>query len=620
MGIQKLLILDAGAQYGKVIDRRCRELNVESELKSLNINSNAINDEYKGIIISGGPQSVYAKNAPKYNKEIFSLGIPVLGICYGMQLMNYVFGGTVNKKSIREDGQCEIKLNIDSLLFSELPKKQNVLMSHGDSIDKLAEGFNASGMSEGIIASIENKEKNLYGVQFHPEVDLTDYGKEILNNFLYKISGFSGNYTVEDREQKAIEEIRNKVKDKKVLMLVSGGVDSTVCATLLGKAVSPKQIYAIHIDNGFMRLDESNKVKDALNNAGIKLNVIDAKNDFYNGTTIIDGKKTNKLCEVVEPEIKRKIIGDTFMKVSDKYIKSLNLDIKEVFLAQGTLRPDLIESASELASTNADVIKTHHNDTELVRKLRKEGRVIEPLKDYHKDEVRELGKKLDLPNHLLQRQPFPGPGLAVRMMCADKPYITKDFDKINDDLLEFSSRSINATLLPVQTVGIQGDGRTYNYLAGLSGDIDWHELLFIAKEIPKKIHSINRIVYFLGDPIIGPIKEITPTKLTPDAIYQLQQADDIVNQELINYSLIKQLSQVPVILFPTNFGIKGSRSIGIRTFITNDFMTGRPALPGEDISEEALNKMVNRILNEVNGVSRVCYDLTAKPPGTTEWE
>ncbi|MBI4039967.1 glutamine-hydrolyzing GMP synthase [Candidatus Daviesbacteria bacterium] len=616
---ERLAILDAGAQYGKVIDRRVRELNVESVLLPLNTSAEDLN-HFRALIVSGGPESVYADNAPKYDPRLLALGKPVLGICYGMQLINYFRGGMVNKTRRREDGPCNITVDTSSLLFRGLNPNQEVLMSHGDSVTEVPEGFKVSARSNGLIAGIENPKDKLYGVQFHPEVDLTVNGRTILRNFLYEIACFTGSYTIEDRRRRAIDYIKEGVKDRDVLVLVSGGVDSTVCAALLAEAITPKRIHAIHIDNGFMRLGESDKVKAALGEIGINLKVVNAAEDFYHGITTTRGDQTKPLRETVNPEEKRLIIGDQFMKVSQRAIEDLGLNPEEVVLAQGTLRPDLIESASQMASGNAATIKTHHNDTPLVRELRSKGMVIEPLKDYHKDEVRTLGLELGLPEEIVWRQPFPGPGLAVRIICGKTPYVTDDFEQINELLTKYTSSDISTTLLPIQTVGIQGDGRTYSYLAGLSGKDNWDELFRVAREIPKEIHQVNRIAYIFGERISGPVTETTPTFLTPEVIKQLQMADDIVNRTLFRHGLLRGLSQVPVVSFPVNFGIPGNRSIAIRTFITNDFMTGVPARPGQDISKEALNEMVIGILSGVNNISRIAYDLTSKPPGTTEWE
>jgi GMP synthase (glutamine-hydrolysing) len=307
------------------------------------------------------------------------------------------------------------------------------------------------------------------------------------------------------------------------------------------------------------------------------------------------------------------------MKVMEQVVSELKLEPKNTVLAQGTLRPDLIESASHLASSKAAVIKTHHNDTPLVRELRAAGRVIEPLQDYHKDEVRELGTMLGLPQDLVWRQPFPGPGLAIRLLCATKPYITDDFDDIERKLAEFEDAETSAHLLPVRTVGVQGDGRSYNYIAALSGKQDWAKLMATAREIPKRVHAVNRVVYVFGDKLTGSVRGITPTYLEPEAISQLRIADECVNGILRKYGLSESLSQVPVISFSVHFGQVGKRSIGIRTFITNDFMTGVPAMPGEQIPAEALEEIVKKML-KVPGIARVVYDLTSKPPGTTEWE
>eukprot|EP01134_Creolimax_fragrantissima_P007486 CFRG7486T1 len=657
-----IAILDAGAQYAKVIDRKIRELAVRSELLPLETSvADLIAGGYKAVIISGGPGSVYAEDAPKIDEGLMDSGIPVLGICYGMQLMNVHFGGTVERKLQREDGQHPITCDLTSNLFKGMDAVEQVLLTHGDSVGKVAPGFITSATSGEIVAAIEHREKQLYGVQFHPEVDLSINGIKMVRNFLYNVVGCSGGYTIDNRKSACIEEIQALAGDeKKILVLVSGGVDSTVCAALVSRAVGPERVIALHIDNGFMRSKESKLVEASLASLGLQLKVVDASEQFYNASTTINNEATDKLKFTTNPEAKRKIIGDTFMHVGEDAIKSYNLNPEDVYLAQGTLRPDLIESASSMVSNKAEAIKTHHNDTELVRELRKRGRVIEPLRDYHKDEVRELGKELGLSDALVHRQPFPGPGLAIRVICADKPYMCDDFREtqklmneivryplcsndtkirvratlgvMSDEPLTAQVGEITATLLPIRTVGVQGDGRTYSYVCALSSSssiVHWTTLFLLAKIIPRLCHRVNRIVYTFGKSVSGTISNITPTRLTPDVLEQLRSADAIVNELLLANNLVRTLSQVPVISFPIDFDSEDKnkagvdtkkRSIAIRTFITSDFMTGVPATPGVQIPVKVLNEMVDRIMASVDGISRVVYDLTAKPPGTTEWE
>lgn len=616
---QKVAILDAGAQYGKVIDRRVRELHVESDLLPFNTPAADLKN-YGAIILSGGPQSVFSEQAPKYDPAIFKLKVPMLGICYGFHLINTVMGGTVATKARREDGPCTITVDPQSLLFSDLEPRQNVLMSHGDSVDAIAPGFTVRADSDGIVAAIENPAEQKYAVQFHPEVDLTEHGKTILKNFLFGVAKLEGEFTLVAREKVAIEAIQKTVGEKQVLVLLSGGVDSTVCAALLRQALKPSQIIAMHIDHGFMRLNESQKVIKALEKIGVSVKLIDARERFAHATTMIKGVKTSELDKTTSPEEKRKIIGDTFVKVAEEELAKLHLDLNDVFLVQGTLRPDLIESASSHVSKVADTIKTHHNDTQLIRDLRERGRVIEPLSEYHKDEVRELGMALGLPAELVWRQPFPGPGLAIRVLCADKPFITDEYIAIQKALAKFATKGLSVVLLPARTVGVQGDGRTYSYIAGLSGKAEWSDMIKLARQIPKEVHQINRVVYIFGEQVTEVPAEITPTYLIQETVKQLQIADEIVNQSLLKNDLIRPLSQVPVILFPVNFGQPGKRSIAIRTFITNDFMTGVPAVPGQQIPVKVVEKMAADILKKDPHIARVVYDLTSKPPGTTEWE
>lgn len=376
---------------------------------------------------------------------------------------------------------------------------------------------------------------------------------------------------MQGRESQCLKYIKEAVGSNKVLLLVSGGVDSTVCAALLHKALKPEQIIAIHIDNGFMRKNESVKVEQSLRKLGLNLRVINASRAFAGGTTVVPVDKhepnsrtriTKLLSQTQDPEEKRKIIGDVFVKISDEFISEMNLKPDEILLAQGTLRPDLIESASTLASNKADVIKTHHNDSELIRKLREEGRVIEPLKDFHKDEVRILGRDLGLPRELVMRHPFPGPGLAIRVICAEEPYMERDFSETqvlvkiivefdqmllkkhallnrvegvtNDEerlvLRRISSKQkLAATLLPIRSVGVQGDCRSYSYVAGISSERepDWEDMQFLAVLIPRICRNINRVCYIFGGLVKEIIPDLTPTYLTPNVVSTIRQCDDI---------------------------------------------------------------------------------------------
>jgi GMP synthase (glutamine-hydrolysing) len=613
----RVAILDAGAQLAKNIDRRIRGLGVQSDIFPIDTPYEEI-EQYGGLVISGGPSSVYAKNAPKADPRVFESKQPILGICYGMQLLIHELGGEVANKG-GSYGQSEIKIDPNSPLFGGLEEVQKVLLTHGDSVVKLPPGIDAIARTDGIVAAVADEENKRYGVQFHPEVDMTENGSDMISNFLFKIAELEPNYTVEDRLGKGIKEIQETVGERQVIAFVSGGVDSTVLAAMLGRALPKEQVHAIHVDTGFMRHNESVSVAEALAAAGIELEVIDASENFYSARTMHNGELTPPLQQVTDPEVKRHIIGDMFMNVREQVITSLNLDTKNCVLAQGTLRPDLIESASSVVSKNAQVIKTHHNDTQLVRDLRAAGGVIEPLRDYHKDEVRDLGEMLGLPEDLVWRQPFPGPGLAIRLLCAKEPFVPENHEAINEVLKSFEDSDIAAHLLPVRTVGVQGDGRSYSGLVGLSGAADWPRLFKKAQEIPSVIRDVNRVVYIFGDKLVEQPSDITPTFPEPNAVEQLRLADSLVNEVLHKFGLDKSLAQVPVVSFPVNFGNPEHRSIGIRTIITPDFYTGSPAIPGTHIPYDALDEIVYR-LQSVPGVARVVYDLTSKPPATTEWE
>jgi len=569
-----ILIIDAGSQYTKIIDKKLRKININTIIGD-NITPNT-----SGIIISGGPRSVYNSNI--INCDIFNSNIPILGICYGMQLINQYFGGTVTKSNIREDGECKVELSTDNSIFSGLNNIENVLLTHGDSVDKLGDNLQVIGKSENHISAIKHNKLDIFGLQFHPEVDITENGLTILENFAFHICKMDPVYTVDDCIDNIIYEIRNKVGKKQVKVLLSGGVDSTVCYALIHKALGPEKVTGIHINNGFLRMNESKIIYKLLKDIGFDINVIDATDIFCNAKTFINNVEVGPLKDIKDPELKRIIIGDTFMRIVEKYIGENDI------ICQGTLRSDLIESASSYVSANADKIKTHHNDSPIVREKRELGLIIEPLKDFHKDEVKQIGYKLGLPNKLLNRHPFPGPGLAIRIICN-----TENECKDN--------------ILPVKSVGIQGDIRTYANPLYVHDDNDYTHYL-------QTNPDINRIVKILypKNRLAKPL--IIETNLSKSNIMLLQEIDEIVYSTLVEFDIYDKISQIPVILLPITFdGV--NRSIVIRPVITNDFMTGKVY----KLDNNLLDILIRRIIG-TGKISGVLYDMTSKPPGTIEWE
>ena len=500
MSHQTVLVLDFGGQYNQLIARRVRECNVYCEVKPYHMPL----DELKamnpiGIIFTGGPNSVYEEKSPKVDPAIFQLGIPILGICYGCQLMAHTLGGQVTEAqddSAREYGKTKTYYDTSCTLFQGLPEEGISWMSHGDYMAKVPDGFQLVAHSDNCPnVAIADETRRFYGVQFHPEVNHTENGLALLRNFLYEACGATGDWTMEDYLKTSIAAIREKVGDGKVLLALSGGVDSSVAAALLAKAVG-SQLTCIFVDHGLLRKNEGDEVEAVFRDKGVHFIRVDAEARFL-----------KKLSGVTEPERKRKIIGEEFIRVFEEEGKKIgSVD----YLVQGTIYPDVIESGTG----DAAVIKSHHNVGGLPDFVDfKE--IIEPLRLLFKDEVRQLGRELELPEYLVMRQPFPGPGLAIRVIgdiTKEKLDTLREADFIfRDEIakagLEYSINQYFAVLTNMRSVGVMGDGRTYDYTLALRGvttsdfmTADWARIPYevldkISVRIVNEVKGINRIVY-----------------------------------------------------------------------------------------------------------------------------
>ncbi len=494
-----VLILDFGSQYTQLITRRIREKNVYSEIQPNTFPFEKIKMlKPKGIILSGGPMSVYDKNALELDGRIFELNIPVLGICYGMQLITKMFGGKVMQSDNREYGKAELNILKESMILENVRNGSVVWMSHGDIITEAPENFTVvASTADTPVAAFENKEKRIYGLQFHPEVHHTQEGSKIIENFLFNICNIKPDWKPENFIESKINEIKETVGDANVLLALSGGVDSSVAAVLVDKAIG-KQLYCIHVDSGLMRKNESAEVVRMFrDNFDLNLKHVDASHLFL-----------SRLKNVTDPEEKRKIIGKTFIDVFDEEASKIE-NVK--FLVQGTLYPDVIESVS--VKGKSATIKTHHNVGGLPEKMNL--KLIEPFRELFKDEVRAIGRELNLPGDFIRRHPFPGPGLAVRILgdvTEERLAILQEADDIfitelkNSGLYDKIWQAF-AVLLPIQTVGVMGDARTYENalvlrsVTSIDGmTADWYKfepgfLEKVSNKIIRNVRGINRVVY-----------------------------------------------------------------------------------------------------------------------------
>ncbi len=507
-----ILVLDFGGQTSQLISRRIREQGFYSVILpgEIKIDSNEfkkLQDDLKGIVFSGSPHSVYKNNAPKPDKRIYNIGVPILGICYGLHLIVVDNGGVISTVGKGEYGKTRVlftKSEEKNPLFDNIPNGFASWMSHGDSVTKLPEGFEILAKSENnLISAIYDKTRNIYGVQFHPEVTHCEYGNTVLGNFSEIVCGAKKQWNLEKYIEDAKKLIKGKVANNDILLLISGGVDSSVLGALLLNSLKTQQVHLMYIDTGLMRKGESEEVLKNLKKLGAtNIHTINAESEFL-----------NKLQGITNPEKKRKIIGDLFVKIQERETRKLG--IKSDYLAQGTLYTDMIESGKGVGK-NANVIKSHHNvRSPLIEQKRKEGKLIEPLSILYKDEVRELGLKLGLSQEIVYRHPFPGPGLAVRILgevTREKCDILREADFIFIE--ELKKRNLYrkiwqafAVLLPVKSVGVTGDARGYRYVLalravtssdGMTADVypfDIKDLLEISGRITNEIKEVGRVVY-----------------------------------------------------------------------------------------------------------------------------
>ncbi|MBI5124289.1 MAG: glutamine-hydrolyzing GMP synthase [Candidatus Omnitrophica bacterium] len=497
---EKILIIDFGSQYNQLIARSVRENNIFCEIVPPSIDIRAIDRyETKGIILSGGPASVYAKGAPTCDTRIFSLGIPVLGICYGMQLMTKILGGKVTRSRSREYGRAILTVTNHKHLFKNIGHESVTWMSHGDRVRRMPKDFKRIAMSKNTpIAAFADFEKKLYGVQFHPEVAHTKYGKTIIKNFLKDICAAKSDWSMKSFVKETISDIKKVVGNKRVVLGLSGGVDSSVAAVLINEAIG-RRLVCIFVDNGLLRKAEAKRVREIFQkHFKINLKCVDASKEFLGA-----------LRGAIDPEKKRKVIGNIFIRVFEREAKRIG---SVNFLAQGTLYPDLIESRSAFGGPSA-TIKTHHNVGGLPEKMHL--KLVEPLKYLFKDEVRKVGKELDMPQEVLARHPFPGPGLAVRIIgevTKERCDILREVDdrfisSIQKEGLYDKIWQAFAVLLPIKSVGVMGDERTYENVVALRAvtsvdgmTADWakipHEILGkISNRIINEVKGVNRVAY-----------------------------------------------------------------------------------------------------------------------------
>lgn len=623
---EKIVVLDFGSQYAHLIAKRFRILGYYSEIALPSADISAF-ENTKGIIFSGGPSSVYEENVPEFNEKILSLEIPILGLCYGHQLMTKCYGGKVGKAAVGEFGFSELKLNssVKSPLFEGIEPVQQVWMSHQDEVLEPGEGFETVGSTKDCaFAAVQNLAKKRFSLQFHCEVKDTPCGNQIFENFA-KICGMQKNWDQDTVLKVILEGIKIQAKDKNVLLFLSGGVDSTITFALLNKALGQERVLGLHIDNGFMRKNESKNVAEAYRKFGFNNFIVeDASESFLSA---IKG--------LTDPQQKRMAVGENFIKVRNEVLEKQHLDENQWLLAQGTLYPDIIESGG---TKNSKTIKTHHNRVQGIQALIEKGLIIEPIKDLYKDEVRAIGKKLGLDDSLVMRHPFPGPGLSINVLCNDgKSWSEKDqeeFEAAQKELdavhftqfCEHCQQNLKRSVLPVRSVGVQGDFRTYRFPACLTFKDEGNGFFHVPKirekvegassEITNSSKFLNRTVIKLYQ---NPAVKDEDMKLQEGycdkrRLDQLREVDNIVLTELHKSGWYNKIFQHLTIDLPYASS-KDRASFVLRPVCSEDVMTARFAWWPKELMDSILSQIA-----KLDFVDAVYFDATNKPPATFGWE
>lgn len=621
----KIVVLDFGSQYAHLIAKRFRMMGYYSEIALPSAGLETFKNA-KGIVLSGGPSSIYDKNAPEFNSEILKLDIPILGLCYGHYVLQTGYNGKAQKALVGEFGFATLELNqnVKCPLFEEIASPQQVWMSHQDAVVKPGDGFETVGSTKDCeFAALQNLEKKRFSLQFHCEVKDTPCGNKILENFA-KFCGIEKNWDQDTVLNHIIDSIKNQADDKNVLLFLSGGVDSTVAFALLNKALGQKRVLGLHIDNGFMRKNESKKVEEAYKNHGFSNFIVeDASKTFLKAVE-----------NLTDPQKKRMAIGENFITVRNEVVAKQKFDENKWLLAQGTLYPDIIESGG---TKNSNVIKTHHNRVDGIQKLIEKGLIIEPLKDLYKDEVRAIGKKLGLEDELVMRHPFPGPGLSINVLCSNGTMTDNDkeeFKKAQEEIskvqlgmfCEKCSENLEKYILPVKSVGVQGDFRTYRFPSVISFakmengfyhlPKKWEKLEAASSQITNSASFINRTIIRLWQ---NPSVKDEALKLqegycTKDRLDQTRDADDIVLTALHKSGWYNKIFQHLTINLPYASS-KERCSFVLRPLCSEDVMTARFA----QLPQNLLMDIVQEI-SKLPYVDAIFFDLTNKPPATFGWE